>query len=133
MSPLRPADALWGFDAGRAVGRDEGYSRGHRIGFDAGYRVGRAHERSEGEAEAAAARDLTCKTVAAGATSWVPADELADRRGEHDRADQLRAIFVDRGLRSSELESPKPTRLFIDSAMVERCLASWDAAATSAA
>lgn len=133
-SPLRPVDTLFGFDAGRAVGRHEGYVRGHRAGYDVGYRTGRDHERTERQMADDTARDAVCRDVASAATTYMAADNLAARRGDTDRAQQLDQLFRTRGIRVSERAEREPaTKPYVDAAMVERCLASWDVATVSAA
>lgn len=132
LSPMRHTDVLFGFDAGRAVGEMEGYTRGHRLGYSSGYREGRTEEQADHRAAEDAAREAICRDVAARAAGWVPADELADRRGDHDRAEELRRLFAARAIRAPHAQ-PTPGTPPIDVPSLEQCLASWDTAVTSAA
>ncbi len=92
------ADFLAGFDAGRACGRLDVISGA----WADGYRSGRLDESAErdaaDEAEYAAEMDEFNKRLVKALASVPSYAELADRRGEPDRAAAQRAILAERGI-----------------------------------
>lgn len=92
--PDRAADFLAGFDSGRAVGRLEGTDRAWRQGYE----VGRAAEAAERDAADAAEDEVAHRRHAAFLAGLTPYDELAERRGEPERAEAHRRLLAERGI-----------------------------------
>jgi hypothetical protein len=97
---IAPESFLGGYDCGEAAGRLTGEVRG----WHAGYADGLATGRALALAEIDAARDAEIEALDRALSGWLattPAyDELAERRGEHDRAETQRRILRERGLSS---------------------------------
>lgn len=91
---------LAGWDSGRALGDAEGHRRGHVEGYRLGEADGRAAALAEIEAARDAADDLLVRAIADWTARSVPYAVLADRRGEHDRAERQRQTLRDRGIAS---------------------------------
>lgn len=86
--------ALDWFDAGD----EAGFLRGLQEGYRAGYDAGRSDEASAREAVDEASRAAAHRAHAAFLARLTPWDELAERRGEHDRAARQRALLAARGI-----------------------------------
>ncbi len=92
------ADFLAGFDAGRAVGRLDVVASSWRAGYSAG-RLDEAAERDAAdEAERSRFLDTCNRDIVRTLTSRPSFADLADLRGEPDRAAAQRAILVERGI-----------------------------------
>jgi len=94
------ARLLWldGWDSGRAVGDTEGYARGHVAGYDRGRSDGYDVALAEAEADLDQWRDGIVRRASALAAAAVPFAELAERRGQPERAARQRELLRERGV-----------------------------------
>lgn len=70
----------------------------HGAIWRAGYAAGRADEAAARAAEEEREREAAHRRHAAFLARLTPYDELADRRGEHNRAEAHRRLLADRGI-----------------------------------
>ena len=98
IDPEDPAQFFAGYDCGEAVGELRGEVRGWRAGYVKGLEDGRAEALAEVEAEESARIDAANRAFVARHASRPAYDELADRRGQRDRAEAQRRILRERGI-----------------------------------
>ena len=100
----RPPDArtrswfLAGYDTGQAAGWTFGSIDGWRHGYAAAWSEGRAalaEELTEARSVSIEAHD---RALVQALTSTPPFDVLADRRGQHERAERQRETLAERGI-----------------------------------
>lgn len=93
-----PHSWLDGFESGHAVASMEAYRQGHVDGYGLGYRQGlEAAERADVENREAWFTEQY-RQLAHFLTSIPPYADLAELRGEHDRAERQRQILRERGV-----------------------------------
>lgn len=97
-TPPDPASFLPGYDCGHAVGHTEGYRLGHIDGYAFGYRQGIDEAHTHQQADDDAWYDEQCRKIANYAATTPPYADLADRRGQHDRAEAQRATLRERDI-----------------------------------
>lgn len=97
-TPPDPASFLPGYDCGHAVGHTQGYRQGHIDGYTLGYRQGLDAALAHQEALDDARYNDQCRKVADYTASGTPYATLADRRGQHDRAETQRHILRERDI-----------------------------------
>jgi len=98
---LEPADIhlyLDGYDTGEAVGRTLGYADGHVAGYDKGTADGHEQALAEAEADLDSWRDAMVRRASALAAAAVPYDQLAERRGQPERAARQRELLRANGV-----------------------------------
>lgn len=93
-----PAPWLDGYDCGHAVGHTEGYRQGHIDGYTAGWadaQAAAADARDQAEREHATEEN---RRLVARLTNTRPYADLAELRGQHDRAERQRRTLRERGV-----------------------------------
>ncbi len=96
--PLDPRSWLEGFESGHAVGSMDAYRQGHIDGWGTGYRQGLAYGEWATRTEQEAWFDKANKGLASFLAKVPPYIDLAELRGEHERAEKQRQILRERGI-----------------------------------